>query len=122
MTITESRRFTVAANGTHLDEMALKNANETIAAVNTAMLDQVAMLSRECAELRSRLAQLESQPERRPLLNKSQAAEYLNCSISTVYELMASGAIPVVRFDNRPRFRAADLDIWIASKVERSDD
>lgn len=105
----------------HLDEMALNQANKTIADINAAMIDQIATLSRECQELRTEVAELRAQPNRRPLMTKQQAAEYLGCSISTINDLMGRGKLPVVRFDKRPRFRADDLDLWIESRIESHD-
>ena len=48
-----------------------------------------------------------------PLLKVEQVARTLNVSLSFVYQLLASGEIPVVRFGRACRVRSEDLQAYI---------
>lgn len=105
---------------THLDEMALNSTSRTISQINALMIDQIAGLSSEVRHLRQEIADLSTQPVRRPLLSKREAAEYLSISVASLDNLIGARAIPVVRLTGRssfPRFRADDLDAFIASRI-----
>jgi excisionase family DNA binding protein len=45
-----------------------------------------------------------------------QVAEYLNCHISTVYQLIKNTEIPAFRLGRDWRFRRAEIDRWIAKR------
>lgn len=54
------------------------------------------------------------------LLKAEQVAQMLNLGRSTVFELMASGQLPVVRFGRAVRVPREDLDRWIRDRVQRA--
>ncbi|WP_373048423.1 helix-turn-helix domain-containing protein [Vulgatibacter sp.] len=53
------------------------------------------------------------------LLRVEEAAKRLGFGRSKVYEMAASGELPVVRFGRSVRIPAAELERWVAGKVER---
>jgi excisionase family DNA binding protein len=54
-----------------------------------------------------------------PLLNAKQVAEFLGMATGSVYHLVSQRRIPVVRISARcVRFRRADIEAWVAAKVE----
>ena len=52
------------------------------------------------------------------IMRIQEAAEYLSVSVGTLYHWVSEGRIPVVRISARCiRFRRADLDGWLESKM-----
>jgi excisionase family DNA binding protein len=71
------------------------------------------------------LARLERAAEReagegRNVLDALGAAEYLGVTRATIYGMCAEHRLPFSRIGNRYRFRAADLDAWLAKKAIRA--
>jgi excisionase family DNA binding protein len=52
-------------------------------------------------------------------LTTADALAYLRTAPRTLYRYLASGQIPAVRIGRQWRFRKADLDRWVASRVEQ---
>ena len=58
-----------------------------------------------------------------PLLKYDEAAAYLQVSLSTLYAMVSSGRVPVVRMGSGPkgkgitRFRLEDLDSFVAANA-----
>ena len=57
-----------------------------------------------------------AQPEL--LLRVDETARRLSLARSTVYQLVASGALPSVRFGRSVRIPLADLEAWVATRTE----
>ena len=60
------------------------------------------------AELRDELERSRT-PE---LMKKERLAEYLDCHVSSITRFMKAG-MPVEMLGDHPRFRKADIDIWL---------
>jgi excisionase family DNA binding protein len=52
------------------------------------------------------------------VLDRPEAAEYLRVGLSYLAELTASGEVPSLKLGRRRLYRRADLDRWLAMKVE----
>ena len=52
-----------------------------------------------------------------PLIDASEAAKILDCSVRTVKSKAASGELPGLRVGNRWKFRASVLDQWVNAKM-----
>ncbi len=68
---------------------------------------------------------LERQDNHRPkeaplLLRAEEAAHLLNVGRSTVFEMLADGTLPAVRFGRSVRVRRHDIDALIEERVGRS--
>jgi len=58
------------------------------------------------------------EPDARPLLLRAEeAAHLLNVGRSTVFQMLADGTLPAVRFGRSVRVRRADLDTLIEARV-----
>lgn len=51
------------------------------------------------------------------LLTVQEAADFLGCSIHSVYRWSAQGLLPTVKVGRLTRFRPADLRSWVASRT-----
>ena len=49
-------------------------------------------------------------------LNIKQVAEYLNCSVSTIRNLVRSKSIPIFHIGNRIYAKKSSLDLWISNQ------
>ena len=58
----------------------------------------------------------QSEPVKSPLLNKPDAAAYLNASIATLERMMRYGEVPVVYVRGRAQLLREDLDQYIAKQ------
>ena len=56
------------------------------------------------------------------VLDRRGTAAYLGLGLSTLAELTAAGAIPSLRIGRRRLYRIADLDTWLAARVEGDPD
>ncbi len=58
------------------------------------------------------------EPDARPLLLRAEeAAHLLNVGRSTVFQMLADGTLPAVRFGRSVRVRRADIDALIEARV-----
>lgn len=51
------------------------------------------------------------------ILTIDEVATYLKAGKRTVYRLAGSGKLPAFKLGGTWRFRRADLDLWIASRI-----
>jgi predicted DNA-binding transcriptional regulator AlpA len=58
------------------------------------------------------------------LLNQKEAAEYLGTTVESLNSLRYQGrnTLPCFRWGNRIKYRKADLDAWIESRLENKGD
>lgn len=56
------------------------------------------------------------------ILTIDEVAKYLKAGKRTVYRLAASGQIPAFKLGGTWRFRRAELDQWIASRIGKIGD
>lgn len=61
--------------------------------------------------------QMSDQPDE--ILTLDEVATYLKAGKRTVYRLASSGKIPAFKLGGTWRFRRAELDQWIASRIVR---
>ena len=54
------------------------------------------------------------------ILTIDEVAAYLKAGKRTVYRLASSGAIPAFKLGGTWRFRRAELDQWIASRIGKA--
>jgi excisionase family DNA binding protein len=52
------------------------------------------------------------------VLDRREAAHYLGLGASTLAELTASRELPSLKIGKRRLYRRADLDEWLASKID----
>lgn len=56
------------------------------------------------------------------ILTIKEVAEYLKVTQRTIYKLAAARKIPAFRVGGAWRFRAADIDGWIADQSKKAED
>ncbi|MDP9370105.1 MAG: helix-turn-helix domain-containing protein [Chloroflexota bacterium] len=56
------------------------------------------------------------------LLRAEEAAKILSLGRSTIFQMLASGELPVVRIGRSVRIPRSELEIWIRARTERAED
>jgi len=56
------------------------------------------------------------------ILTNKGVAEYLKVTERTIYRLAAAKKIPAFKFGGTRRFRATDIDGWIAAQSKQAED
>lgn len=77
-------------------------------------MNEETFVERRLAELCDRLDEMRRAPARRSLMRVRSVAHELDCTERHVRTLIASGALPAVRFGSESRVRATDLDAFLA--------